>query len=68
MPWDEISKASYSEFANINYDKLAKNSASRMKKSEQFKAVEERSKEFKSRKDESIVNLKLEKFRAEQKY
>ncbi|MBK7309736.1 MAG: carboxy terminal-processing peptidase [Sphingobacteriaceae bacterium] len=68
MPWDEISKASYSEFANINYDKLAKNSASRMKKNEQFKAVEERSKEFKSRKDESIVNLKLEKFRAEQKY
>lgn len=68
MPWDEISKASYAEFTNINYEKLSKNSSARIKKNDQFKAVEERSKEYKSRKDESLVNLKLEKFRAEQKY
>lgn len=68
MPWDEINKANYTEFKGINYEKLSKNSAARLKKNEQFKAVETFSKEFKAKKDESLVNLKLEKFRAEQKY
>jgi carboxyl-terminal processing protease len=68
MPWDEIPKSNYSEFTNVNYEKLAKSSALRLKKNEQFKAVEAFSKEFKAKKDESLVNLKLEKFRAEQKY
>ncbi len=68
MPWDEEKKANYTEFTNINYEKLAKNSAARLKKNEQFKAVETFSKEYKAKKDESLVNLKLDKFRAEQKY
>jgi carboxyl-terminal processing protease len=68
MPWDEITKANYTEFTNINFDKLAKNSTVRVKKNEQFKAVEDFSKEYKAKKDESLVNLKLDKFRAEQKY
>lgn len=68
MPWDEISKANYTEFTNINYDKLNKNSIARIKKNEQFKAVEDFSKEYKAKRDESLVSLKLEKFRAEQKY
>ena len=68
MPWDEISKASYTEFNTINYDKLNKNSTARIKKNEQFKAVEDFSKEYKAKRDESLVNLKLEKFRSEQKY
>ena len=68
MPWDEISKANYTEYTTINYEKLAKNSAVRIKKNEQFKAVEDFSKEYKAKRDESMVNLKLDKFRAEQKY
>jgi carboxyl-terminal processing protease len=67
LPWDEIPKSNYTEFSNINYDKLAKNSAMRLRKNESFRMVEERSKEFKAKKDDSMVNLKLDKFRAEQK-
>ncbi len=68
MPWDEINKANYSEFKYINYDKLKKNSLARVKKNEQFQLMEQRSKEVKSRKDETKVSLKLEKFRSEQEY
>ncbi len=68
LPWDEIPKSAYTEFNNINYEKLNKNSIARLKKSEAFKAVEDRSKEYKAKKDDSMVNLKLDKFRAEQKY
>lgn len=68
MPWDEINKANYTEFRNINYDKLKKNSMGRLKKNEQFKLIEEQSKEVKAKRDDSKVSMKLEKFRAEQKY
>lgn len=68
MAWDEINKANYIPFSNIDYDKLAKNSATRLKKNEQFKLLEERSKEIKAKKDDSKTSLKLDKFRAEQKY
>ncbi len=67
MPWDEINKANYTEFKSIDYGKLSKNSTSRLKKNEQFKLIEERSKEIKSKKDDSKYNLNLAKFRAEQK-
>lgn len=68
MPWDEISKANYAEFKNIPYDKIAKNTSLRLKKSEPFKLIEERSKEIKAKKDDTKVALKLEKYRAEQKH
>ncbi|MFO0356392.1 MAG: carboxy terminal-processing peptidase [Sphingobacteriaceae bacterium] len=68
MPWDEINKANYAEYSNINYDKLNKNSIARLKKNEQFRMIEERSKEVKAKKDDTKTSLKLDKFRAEQKY
>jgi carboxyl-terminal processing protease len=68
MPWDEINKANYTEFKSINYEKIAKNTAARLKKSESFKLIEERSKEIKAKKDDTKVSLKLEKYRAEQKH
>jgi len=68
MAWDEINKANYTAFANLDYDKLNKNSVARLKKNEQFKLLEERSKEIKAKKDDSKTSLKLDKFRAEQKY
>ena len=68
MAWDEISKANYKEFTNINFDKLNKSSIARLKKSEQFKTLEERAKEVKARKDDSKISLQFEKFKTEQKY
>ena len=67
MPWDEISKADYVEFKNINYPAVIKNSQARVKKSSQFNLVEAQAKEVKSKKDDTKYSLNLEKFRAEQK-
>jgi carboxyl-terminal processing protease len=67
MPWDEISRANYVEFNNINYPALVKNSQARVKKNSQWTLVEQQEKENKSRKDDTKYNLNYEKFRAEQK-
>lgn len=67
MAWDEIKKADYVEYAKYNYPKLTKNSNERVKNSSAFKLIEGEAKELKSKKDDSKYNLKLEKFRAEQK-
>lgn len=67
MPWDEISKADYVEFKNINYSSVIKNSQSRVKKSPQFNLVEAQAKEVKSKRDDTKYSLNLEKFRSEQK-
>jgi carboxyl-terminal processing protease len=67
MPWDEISKADYKEFTTINYPLVVKNSQKRVEKSPLFALVEEQAKEVKQKKDDTKYNLKLDKFRAEQK-
>lgn len=67
MPWDEISKADYAEFKNINYSQVLKSSQSRVKKSSQFTLIEAQAKEVKSKKDDTKYSLNLDKFRAEQK-
>jgi carboxyl-terminal processing protease len=67
MPWDEINKANYAEFATIDYMGLQKNSQTRVKKSPAFALIEQESKEVKARKDDTKYSLNLEKFKAEQK-
>ena len=67
MPWDEIPKADYTEFKNINYSSVIKNSQARVKKSPQFNLIESQAKEVKSKKDDTKYSLNLEKFRVEQK-
>ena len=67
MPWDEINKATYTSFTNINYSKIKKNSDERVKKSKSFQLVEQEAKEIKEKKDDSKYSLNLEKFRAESK-
>ena len=67
LPWDEINKALYTEFNTINYPFIVKNSSARIKKSPQFALLEQQSKEIKLKKDDSRYNLKLDKFREEQK-
>jgi carboxyl-terminal processing protease len=67
MPWDEIEKASYSTFGNINYDRVKKSSDERVKKNHVFKLIETEAKELKAKKDDTKYSLKLDKYRAEQK-
>jgi len=67
MPWDEIMKATYDEYTTINYQKVKKGNAERLKTSAAFKLIETESKELKAKKDDTKYNLKLEKYRAEQK-
>lgn len=67
MPWDEIPKADYVEFKNINYSSIIKNSQARVKKSSQFNLIESQAKEVKSKRDDTKYSLNLEKFRTEQK-
>lgn len=67
MAWDEITKATYEEYKNINYDKLKKSSAERVKNSAAFKLIETEAKELKSKKDDTKYSLNYIKFRTEQK-
>ena len=67
MPWDEIMKATYDEYTAINYPKVKKGSAERVKASPAFKLIDTQSKELKAKKDDTRYNLKLDKYRAEQK-
>ena len=67
MPWDEIMKATYNEYTSINYPKVKKGSTERIKLSAAFKLIETQSKELKDKKDDTKYNLKLEKYRTEQK-
>lgn len=67
MIWDEIMKAPYDEFTSINYPKVKKESADRVKMSSAFKLIETESRELKSKKDDTKYNLNIGKYRAEQK-
>lgn len=67
MPWDEIMKATYNEQTKINYSKVKKGSADRVKNSAAFKLIDTQSKELKAKKDDTKYSLKIEKYRAEQK-
>ena len=67
MPWDEIAKATYTEYNTINYDKVKKASSERVKASSPFKLIDAQAKEYKAKRDDTKYNLKLEKYRSEQK-
>ncbi len=65
MPWDEMPKAEYTPYSNINYQKIVKNSEERVKKSRPFNLIEEEAKEIKTKKDDSQYSLNLQKYRDE---
>ncbi len=67
MPWDEISKADYKEFTNINYAGLLKKSKARVSKATQFALIEQQAKEVKLKREDTKYSLKLENFRTEKK-
>jgi carboxyl-terminal processing protease len=67
MPWDEMAQASYLPFSNIKYEKLKKESLTRIDKNKEFKLVSEEAKEYKERKDDTKYSINLDKFMAEAK-
>jgi len=67
MPWDEINKATYKEFSTINYANVVKKSSIRVERNSQFALIKEQANEVKAKRDDTRYNLKLDKFRAEQK-
>lgn len=67
LPWDEMPKADYTPYSNIDYEKLKKLSTERVKKNKSFQLMEQESKDFKMRRDDSQYSLNLEKYRAEVK-
>lgn len=67
MPWDEITRAEYKEFSQINYSNITKKSKSRVEKSQQFDLIEQQAKEVKVKSEDTRYSLNLDKFRTEQK-
>lgn len=67
LQWDEMSKATYSPYSYIDYDKAKKSSETRIKNNATFKLIETEAKELKAKKDDTKYNLALEKYRNEQK-
>jgi carboxyl-terminal processing protease len=67
LQWDEMSKATYSPYSYIDYDKAKKSSETRIKNNPTFKLIETEAKELKAKKDDTKYNLALEKYRTEQK-
>ncbi len=67
MPWDEISKADYNEFTNIQFPMIIEKSKARTAKNPLFELILEQAKDIKSKKDDTKYSLVLENFRSEQK-
>ncbi len=67
LQWDEMTKANYSYFTYIDYDKVKKSSEQRLKANATFKLIETEAKELKAKKDDTKYNLSMDKYRAEQK-
>lgn len=69
MAWDEIPSVKYETWSTpaINYQKIKDAEASRVKKNDTFKMLDDKAKELKHEQDNTLVNLKLDKFRVEQK-
>jgi carboxyl-terminal processing protease len=67
LPWDEMPKADYTAYSNIDYEKIRKMSSDRVKKNKSFQLIEQEAKDFKGRKDDTQYSLNLNKYRAEVK-
>jgi carboxyl-terminal processing protease len=67
MPWDEINKAEYLPYSNINYLQVLKNSQKRVGSSPQFNLIAQQAEEVKVKRDDTRYSLNLQAFRQEQK-
>lgn len=69
MPWDKIDPAEYKESKSIlNFSEVIANSQKRLLDNQQFKLIDENAKWINDRKEESLVNLNIDKFKEEQKF
>lgn len=65
MKWDEISPAEYEETDALKkLDKIKRNSAKRIEKSEAFDMMEQKAAFYKERRDQSILQLNLAEYQA----
>ena len=67
MPWDKIDEAPYEPLKSItNFDAVVANSQKRLAENNQFKLIDENAKWINDRKEDNIVSLNINKFKAEQ--
>lgn len=67
LEWDTITRAIYSHYSYIDYDKVKKSSDTRVKNNATFKLIDTEAKELKAKRDDTKYSLALDKYRAEQK-
>jgi carboxyl-terminal processing protease len=67
LQWDTISRAIYSPYTYIDYDKAKKSSELRTRNNPTFKLIETEARDLKAKKDDTKYNLSLDKYRTEQK-
>lgn len=67
MPWDKIDPATYQPASSIiNFENIVFNSKKRIAENPQFKLIDENAKWINDRKEDNVVSLNLDKFKAEQ--
>jgi len=67
MPWDKIDEAPFEALKSVNnFDGVVANSKKRLAENPQFKLIDENAKWINDRKDDDIVSLNMDKFKAEQ--
>lgn len=67
MPWDKIDAAEYTKWHPANFDLAVAHSKKRIAENPAFKLIDENAKWLNDRSEETVYNLKLDKFQAEQK-
>jgi carboxyl-terminal processing protease len=68
MPWDKIDQAEYQTWKGTNnFEQAIANSKKRIAQNNEFKLIDENAKWLNDRSEETVYNLKLDKFQAEQK-
>lgn len=67
MPWDKIDEANYQTVKAIpNFDAVVASSKKRIAENTQFQLIDENAKWINDRKEDNIVSLNINKFKAEQ--
>lgn len=67
MPWDKIDEANYQMVKAIpNFESVVANSKKRIGENTQFQLINENAKWINDRKEDNIVSLNIDKFKAEQ--
>jgi carboxyl-terminal processing protease len=67
MPWDKIDEAPFEPLKSItNFETVVANSQKRLAENNQFKLIDENAKWINDRKEDNIISLNIDKFKAEQ--